>query len=67
MLLLGDVLLVLADAGVLGMWDSKSLAHIGDIELGGDFRLGGVIAHPETYLNKVCARVTRSCALATPP
>ena len=55
MLLLGDVLMALTSAGLLHLWDARSLAALGEepLALGGDFSEGGVLAHPDTYLNKV--------------
>lgn len=55
MLLLGDVLLALTSAGMLHLWDARSLAPLGEepLALGGDFSEGGILAHPDTYLNKV--------------
>lgn len=54
-LLLGEVLLALTSAGLLHLWDARSLAPLGEepLALGGDFSEGGVLAHPDTYLNKV--------------
>jgi WD40 repeat protein len=49
------VLLALTSAGLLHLWDAWSLAPLGGgpLALGGDFSGGGVLAHPDTYLNKV--------------
>lgn len=54
-LLLGDVLLGLTSQGKLHIWDSRSLKAVdgGPLSIEGDFRTGGVLVHPDTYLNKV--------------
>ena len=51
------MLLALTSAGLLHLWDSRSLAPLEEapLALGGDFSGGGVLAHPDTYLNKVLA------------
>jgi U3 small nucleolar RNA-associated protein 21 len=55
LLLLGDVLLGLTSQGKLHVWDSRSLETVegGSLSIEGNFRTGGVLVHPDTYLNKV--------------
>ena len=56
LLLLGDVLLALTSGGALHLWDSRTLEAVGEkgpLSLSGDFHAGGVLVHPDTYLNKV--------------
>lgn len=59
MLLVGDVLMALCDTGLLRVWDARSLSLEGEMELGGDQRLGACLIHPDTYLNKVSSDVTQ--------
>lgn len=60
LMLLGDVLLALTSRGRLHLWNVHSLEPVpapsggpNHIEIEGDFRTGGVLAHPTTYLNKL--------------
>lgn len=56
LLLLGDVILALTSEAKLIMWNTKSLEQVGEMKLEGlNFTAGGVLIHPDTYLNKVCA------------